>query len=94
MRTLVVALIAGVILLVLSSAALPHSWYDAECCSDRDCAPISYAPRPLPGGSYLLDTGEVVPRDRVKWSRDEHYHLCRMPGTGHIFCLYVPPQGS
>ena len=71
-----------------------HSWYDAECCSDRDCAPIDYVPKPLPGGSFLLNTGEVVEPGRVKWSRDEHYHLCRSPNTGQLYCLYVPPSGS
>jgi hypothetical protein len=89
----------GLFLLVMHRVALPHNaprgWqYDAECCSDRDCAPIDYAPKPLPGGSFLLPTGEVVERGRVKWSRDEHYHLCRSPNTGQIYCLYVPPQGS
>ena len=71
-----------------------HGWYDPECCSDRVCQPIAYAPRPLPGGSFLLDTGEVVEPGRVKWSRDEHYHLCRSPNTGQIYCLYVPPSSS
>jgi hypothetical protein len=89
-----VAFMVGAFVLVMHGVALPHSWYDAECCSDRDCAPITYAPRPLPGGSYLLNTGEVVEPGRVKWSRDEHYHLCRSPNTGQIYCLYIPPQGS
>jgi hypothetical protein len=97
-RFLAVAYFVGVAiwfwLVFNASVAFGHSWYDAECCSDRDCAPIEYAPRPLPGGSFLLNTGEVVEPGRVKWSRDEHYHLCRSPNTGQIYCLYVPPQGS
>lgn len=88
---LAVVLMAGA-----CGVALPHSFYDAECCSDRDCAPMpeSETPKPLPGGSWLLNTGEVVERAKVKWSPDGRYHLCRMPGGTHIFCLYVPPMGS
>jgi hypothetical protein len=93
-RWLLAGSMALCIYILATAKVLPHSWYDPECCSDRDCAPMTYVPKPLPGGAYLLDTGEVVDRSKVKWSRDEHYHLCRNPGGGHIFCLYVPPQGS
>jgi hypothetical protein len=91
---LAVAAMVFIFVVTMRGVALPHSWYDPECCSERDCEPMAYVPKPLPGGAYLLDTGEVVDRSRVKWSRDEHYHLCRNPGGGHIFCLYIPPQGS
>jgi hypothetical protein len=94
MRTAGVLAGAVAIIALLSQSALPHSWYDWECCSDRDCGPINYVPVPLPNGSFQLPTGEIVPKERVKWSRDEHYHLCRFPPDGFIFCLYVPPQGS
>ena len=84
------ALLGGFIL-----SASAHSWYPQECCSDRDCAPLaeSQTPKPLDGGDWLLTTGEVVPRAKVKWSPDGLYHLCRHT-AGHIYCLFVPPQGS
>ena len=74
----------------------PRGWsYDQECCSDRDCAPIpAKGIQALPDGSYMLPTGEVVGKEKIKRSQDEEYHLCRLPGGTHIFCLYVPPFGS
>ncbi len=83
-------------LLLVVSPALSHSWYPHECCSDRDCAPMpeADAPKPLDGGNWLLTTGEIVPRDKVKWSPDGHYHICRFAATGGVICLFVPPQGS
>lgn len=71
-----------------------HSWYPPECCSDKDCAPLpaNLIPKPLAGGDWLLTTGEIVPRSKVKWSPDGHYHLCQTPHT--TYCLFVPPQGS
>jgi hypothetical protein len=88
---------------VLATAkALPHQapsgWqYPPECCSNQDCKPMADRdiPKPLPGGDWLLTTGEVVPRSKVKWSPDGHYHLCKLewePFT--TYCLFVPPQGS
>ena len=94
MRVIIALLWVAFLLGVLGKSALPHSWYDYECCTDRDCGPINYVPTPLPNGAFQLPTGEVIPKERVKWSRDEHYHLCRYPPNGFIFCLYVPPQGS
>jgi len=97
----VVALVAA-FLLTLRGVALPHQaasgWqYPPECCSNQDCKPMADAhiPKPLPGGDWLLTTGEVVPRSKVKWSPDGHYHLCKLewePFT--TYCLFVPPQGS
>ena len=74
----------------------PRGWvYGLECCSDRDCAPIPEKNvKPIEGGNYLLNTGEIVGPDKIKRSQDEDYHLCRSPHSGHIFCLYVPPMGS
>lgn len=99
MRSIVaVAFMVAAFLFVLhgvSAHQAPSGWqYPLECCSDHDCAPIADAdiPRPLDGGDWLLTTGEVVLRSKVKWSPDGHYHLCRMGEV--IFCLFVPPQGS
>ena len=79
-------------LCVLSASA--HDWYPIECCSDKDCAPMAEAdtPKPLDGGDWLLTTGELVPRAKVKWSPDGLFHLCRSPSV--IYCLFIPPQGS
>lgn len=81
-------------LLLCAVPAYGHSWYPHECCSDRDCAPLSETetPKPLDGGAWLLKSGEIVTREKVKWSPDGLYHLCRSPSV--IYCLFVPPQGS
>ena len=78
------------------TSAFAHSWYPAECCSDKDYAPLaeSETPKPLDGGDWLLTTGEVVPRAKVKWSPDGLYHICRFTSTNGIICFFVPPQGS
>ncbi len=96
------AWVLGAIVVVLAivkapAHEAPSGWkYPLECCSDRDCAELSEAdiPKPLPGGDWLLSTGEIVPRSKVKWSPDGHYHLCRGVSGGMIFCLFVVPQGS
>lgn len=82
------------ICVLVVSIAQAHSWYPHECCSDRDCAPLpdNQIPKPLDGGAWLLSTGEIVNRDKVKWSPDGHYHLCRFGAV--VLCLFVPPQGS
>ena len=84
-----------VLAVLTASMAHAHSWYPAECCSERDCAPLpeNQTPKPLDGGAWLLSTGEIVPREKARWSPDGLYHLCRLPG-GTIVCIFIPPQGS
>jgi len=38
---LILIALAGVVLVLTAIAARAHSWYDLECCSGRDCAPVS-----------------------------------------------------
>jgi hypothetical protein len=67
-----------------------------ECCHNQECAPLpeDQTPKPLDGGAWLLKTGEVVPKSKVKFAPDGLYHLCRLASTGTILCLYTPPNGS
>ncbi len=47
-----------------------HSFYPAECCSDRDCAPYpSSLVTETPAG-YALASGEFIERKRVRFSPD------------------------
>jgi len=78
------------------SPAHAHSWYSAECCDDRDCAPISdeYVSITaegyevvIPPGGHPLATSEV--RDlfrygdpRLRPSQDGDYHGCLIVGEG------------
>jgi hypothetical protein len=84
--------------------------YDADCCSDRDCAeqPDEMFEE-VPGGWLIKPSGVVVPHNSVtypkdKMSKDEHFHLCTGadmlghgagdPASKSVYCLYRPPFGS
>lgn len=91
----IAAFIAVLLLLGLAVGdAFGHSFYPAECCSDRDCAPY---PRVLvkesPEG-YTLATGEFIERKRARFSPDGDFHLCRLESTQAILCFFVPNNGS
>lgn len=99
LKTAALVLCAGLAFFWLTMAwghDAPRGWaYGLECCSDRDCAPIpAKGITPMPDGSYLLPTGELVEKSKIKRSGDEEYHLCRSEVNQHIFCLYAPPFGS
>ena len=73
--------------------------YDAKCCQDRDCRPISAtAIKEGPDGYFIILGHETIPyRDhRIKDSPDGLYHWCSVNGRddGRTICLYVPPRGT
>lgn len=75
----------------------PSGWdYPMECCHNQDCGPLNEAdrPKPLDGGDWLLTTGEIVPKSKVKFSPDGLYHLCRWHANNTVLCLFVPNMGS
>lgn len=80
------ALVAG-----MFAAAWGHSWYDPDCCSDRDCAVAEvlevdgrivlrnqYGMAPLPP--------TLIPRT----SRDENWHACFDYTKTNLRCVYAP----
>lgn len=92
--------------LALVGPALAHSWYDHDCCSDRDCAPVSLI-EPAEGGEWMTSKfGRVFvpanfPKERQRPSHDADTHVCimapvhdEMTGekiTGHTpLCVYRP----
>ena len=88
----------GTLLLPLSGASA-HSWYPWECCSEKDCAPITMSETPLEkdGGFYLTD-GRHISYKEVKPSPDGQWHLCEQkwpanPAARKILCVYAPPGG-
>lgn len=96
MRSLV---ILGVLLSATYASA--HSFYEYECCSDYDCAPLEETKIEEKDGGWTLWDGRHVPyRDkRVKPSPDGQFHLCEQkwePNTADrkILCLYAPIGGS
>jgi len=89
MRLIFVMLIAGITLLPTSAKA--HSWYDHDCCSDKDCAPVNEI-KEGPGG-YTLPNGDLMKYGdgRIRQSVDNQFHWCH---NGVItYCLYVPGRG-
>ncbi len=90
------------------SPVLAHSWYPADCCSDRDCWPMGVdsdarEPDPIivPGGFRTHD-GIFISQGETRPSRDGRYHVCRSQGepdgpvisTSKGMCLFVPQPGS
>jgi len=103
----VAALILAVFLSGSAEPAQAHEWYDANCCSGRDCAPISTDRVDVTREGYVitLKVGDhpVLKRDRVyrlpfdsrtlKESRDGNFHLCIGIRTNNLLCLYEPTGG-
>ena len=80
----------------LTTSAMAHSWYDYDCCHDKDCAPI-LSEEMLPDGSYRIGTkvGTAIwrpgsPSTRIRPSQDEQEHACILQGTNQtvVICLY------
>ena len=79
-----------------------HSWYDAFCCNDKDCAPVLVdSVKWTPDGWYIKQQGnmrndEVVPFNdpRIRESKDHNMHMCQLTWEKQIRCLYVPPGGG
>jgi hypothetical protein len=76
--------------------AFAHSFYDAACCSDRDCEPITFdsvtETRTGYEVSYFSKQGFPVhgfmPREKTRHSQDGRFHGCAT--STRFLCLYVP----
>lgn len=109
MRALQLLLIfcAGMMLAAVLDKAYPHSWYDRDCCDDKDCRPA----RPdevvtVPGGFLVTVTMDAVTEThfftkgdpKVRFSQDGRFHVCvNHYGKGtplSWYCLYVPGGGA
>jgi hypothetical protein len=81
----------------LAGPALTHSWYDPDCCSDRDCEPVSAVTfvASNPGSVPVMvvttsfGTKPVTARTKIRESRDSRMHACIY--QGELICLYMPP---
>ena len=79
-----------------------HSWYQSDCCSDRDCAPVEEMVWVVPAGGgapRLVVTTEhgkaIIPHGfPVKESRDGRMHVCMRDHYGEmtVICIFVPPS--
>jgi hypothetical protein len=98
---------AALLLVLLASAALSHSWYDPGCCNDFDCAPVASSHVQFTDAGVLLTLGPgdhkfvrepkswVIPYDspKLRESKDNDTHACVGEVTQVLFCLYLPPMG-
>lgn len=103
MRETLCALLAFMVILaagfLLPRPAYPHSWYDPDCCHDKDCAPVAdNVVEVTPGGFYIKDGWNVfIERGspKIRQSQDAHYHVCGYKASMMtvVYCLYVPSGG-
>lgn len=83
--------IAAAIFFLLPVEALAHSWYDKDCCDERDCRPATPEEvQVVPNGFTVRYKGMVRNFSRTEFrpSQDGRYHICVTPVI--IRCLYVP----
>jgi hypothetical protein len=94
----VILLLALLILLTLARPARSHSWYDADCCSDRDCEPVSGVSFvasdptsvPIMVVTTSFGTKPVTPQTKIRESKDNKMHACIYQEK--LICLYLPPS--
>ena len=78
-------------------------WYDASCCSNRDCEPIPFDAIMEVEGGYMVDyvssrfgaVREFYPAKEARHSQDGMFHVCFYsaphPTNGRrLRCLYRP----
>lgn len=84
--------IVVVMMVLVSSVAHGHSWYDSDCCGGNDCEPVKVMTDN--GGNYaILKNGNKWYIDQprtIRPSQDDNYHVCIHQGI--VWCLYVPTQ--
>jgi hypothetical protein len=94
MRTRTIA--AAMLLIAVVSAAEGHSWYDKNCCHDKDCHPVPCEEiEKIRDGWFWRDAATKqrhwFPHDRLKASHDDACHVCVSPLTRPSgICLYLP----
>ena len=97
MQKLLMAVLATSLLTAMPPKALPHGWYDPDCCSDRDCEQVSNvvfkandAGAPVMVVTTSFGTKPVTPQTKIRDSKDNRMHACIY--GGNLICLYVPPS--
>ena len=78
------------VLLLSTSVTLAHSWYPAECCSDRDCEVVLEEWSVPEGMAIRTKHGiAIFPVNHpVRPSQDQHDHACFDPSTKRPICLF------
>jgi hypothetical protein len=80
----------------VATPAFSHSFYPANCCSDKDCRPLTPAKgetyRETPDGLVLWD-GRKIPYSVAKPSPDKDAHLCENTQK-YVLCFFYPQGGA
>ena len=76
----------------LTSAALAHSWYPIECCSERDCFPVAISDVSIVPAGWKLADGTLVQHHEARPSPDGKFHICRsQDGKGALIRMHSKP---
>lgn len=98
-----------IFMLAIASYVKAHDWYDADCCSNYDCAPakirfyqdnkafppVNYAEVETKHGKETVNLN-TFPKNGIRTSLDENYHACLVPlGDGSDFSTeHTPPSNN
>jgi hypothetical protein len=90
-------MLAAGFFLAPAEGVLAHSWYDPDCCSDRDCEAVSAVTYVAsdPGSVPVMvvttsfGTKPVTSKTKIRESKDSRMHACIYQGA--LICLYMPP---
>lgn len=83
--------------LCFTTPALPHSWYDHDCCRADDCFAVANedVEQTADGWKYLPTGNEFKDEKtmrRIRPSQDTFYHVCigkRTWDKGKSYCIYI-----
>jgi hypothetical protein len=94
-----------IFLFVLSTSASAHDFYDADCCSEHDCAPVTKIEKDENGDLMTTKHGTILvnPKDQSysrRISPDHNFHVCQINFQSEfdtepfkkLICVYYPVQ--
>ena len=90
------ALCLAALLVCTPEGARAHSWYEAACCSERDCVPVEEGVVvEKTDGVHVQGHGILNRMDpRLRMSRDDRDHLCiAQHSSTKLLCVYRKPNG-
>lgn len=96
MRWLLIALaVLAAFNLWAISGIFAHSFYDAACCSDQDCAPLPANDVEEVGRDFFVKSrNELIRFEDTRQGKDDQYHICINHLTGKRICFYRRFNGS
>jgi len=99
---LLVLFVCVLFIYFVAVGAKSHEWYDKECCSDNDCAPveeIKFSTDEQGNDVVAVRTKHGFAEGQLKHisirpSKDDEYHACIITyHAAFIRCLYAPAGG-